>query len=95
MRCRSDLHGNAQDFFRRQVFQGRLALIEGLVQGAAMGQETGQKEVAAARLRFRQPADDRLHGILLVKLAEHLARRPVRGGWPGDSRRWPDRNRPS
>ena len=89
-----DLQGDAEHFFRRQVLQGRLALIEGLVQGAAMGQEPGQKEIAAPRLRFGQAADDRLDGILLVELAEHLARPPVRGGWPGDSRRSRDRNRP-
>lgn len=40
-----------------------------------MGEEPGQKEIAAPRLRFGQAADDRLDGILLVDLAEHLAGR--------------------
>ena len=74
MRCRRTCKATPSTSSGRKVLHGRLALIEGLVQGAAMGQEPGQKEIAAARLRFGQPADDRLDGILLVKLAEHLAR---------------------
>ncbi len=68
------LQDDAEHLFRRKMLHGRLALIEGLVQGVATGQEPGQKEVAAPRLRFGQPANHRLDGIFLVELAEHLAR---------------------